>query len=77
MRWRVRGPALEHEAAVAIAAFDEAGLGLDAQEDARMAERGGNSPEPSQATWTVLTRMVSGGGMGMAHRPSNRHLSLQ
>ena len=37
---RVRGPAFEDEAAVAIAAFDEADVGIDAQEHARMAKLG-------------------------------------
>ena len=41
-RARSAGPPIEHEAAVAIAAFDEAGCRVDAQIDARMAERGGN-----------------------------------
>ena len=36
---QIRRAALEHEAAVAITALDEAGVGLDPQEDPRMAER--------------------------------------
>ena len=36
----VRGAALKHEAAVAIAAFDEAGLVVDHIIDARMTQRG-------------------------------------